>query len=163
MRYCTALLVVATLAGCTGHWSSAGPAGHRRAPHRGAGSCLQAWNGSANAAVRRRTVPPRGPYELFGQGHGLLAPKGGYQVFVGLSIVIGVPGNNPPPVCYVYFRFPHGDHGGPALVSYPEIHPAAGVYGSPSITAGRNTDVGGRIYRQDAAGRLHPTRRSRRA
>ena len=65
-------------------------------------------------------------------------------------------------MCYVYFRFPHGDHGGPALVSYPEIHRASGVYGSPSITTGRNTDAGGRIYQQDAAGRLHPTRRSRR-
>ena len=74
MRYCTALLVVATLAGCTGHWSSAGTAGHRRAPDRGAGSCMRAWNGAANAAVRRTTVPPFGAYPLFGGGHGLLAP-----------------------------------------------------------------------------------------
>jgi hypothetical protein len=64
-------------------------------------------------------------------------------------------------VCYVYFRFPHGDHGGPALVSYPEIDRADGVYGSPSITTGKNTDVGGRIYVPDRAGRLRPTDRFR--
>lgn len=160
MRYCAALLVVATLAGCTGHWSSAGPAGQRRSPHRGVRPCLRAWNGAANAAVRRTTVPPRGPYRLTAQGHGL-SPKGGYQAFVGLSPVFGALGTNPRPVCYVYFRFPHGYHTGPALVSYPEIQPADGVYGSPSITTGRNTDVGGRIYVPDRGGRLRPADRFR--
>jgi hypothetical protein len=136
MRYCTALLAVATLAGCTGPWSSVGPATHERATHRGVRSCLREWNGTANAAVRRDTVPPFGPYPLFGQGPAL-TPKGGYQAFVGLSISIG------------------------ALVSYPEIDRAAGVYGSPTITTGRNTDVGGRIYVPDRAGRLRPTDRFR--
>jgi hypothetical protein len=160
MRYCAALLAVTTLAGCTGHWSSVGPVTHERATHRGVRSCLRAWNGTANAAARRATVPPFGSYPLIGQGPAL-TPKGGYQAFVGLSGVFGALGTNPPPVCYVYFRFPHGAHGGPALVSYPEIHRAAGVYGSPSISTGKNTDVGGRIYRQDAAGRLRPTDRFR--
>jgi hypothetical protein len=159
MRSCAALLAVVALAGCTGHWSSAPPASHPRVL-RGVRRCLRDWNGPANAAVRRTTLPPRGPYALFGQGPGL-SPKGRYQAFVGRSPVFGALGTNPPPVCYVYFRFPHGDRGGPALVSYPEVDRRAGVYGSPSITTGRNTDTGGRIYRQDRAGRLHPTGRFR--
>jgi hypothetical protein len=123
--------------------------------------CLQAWNGAANGAVRRTTIPPRGPYALFGQAPGLLAPTGRYQVFVGVSQVMPVEGTQAQPVCYVYFRFPHGDHGRPALVSYPEVNRGAGVYGSPGITTGRNTDTGGRVYRQDRAGRLYPTDRFR--
>jgi hypothetical protein len=160
MRYCAAILAVVTLAGCTGHWSGAGTAAHKHPPERSVRSCLRAWNGAANDAVRRGTVPPHGPYLLYGQGPGL-SPRGGYQAFVALSMVLGALGTNPPPVCYVYFRFPHGDHGGPALVSYPEVDRAAGVYGSPSITTSRNTDVGGRIYVPDRAGRLHPTDRFR--
>jgi hypothetical protein len=78
MRYCAAMLAVVTLAGCTGHWSSAGPAAHKRPPERGVRSCLRAWNGKANASVRRGTVPPFGAYPLDGQGPGLV-PKGGYQ------------------------------------------------------------------------------------
>jgi hypothetical protein len=111
--------------------------------------CVAAWNGPANASVRAGAAPPPQSHRHF-------------QAFVGLSAVIGAVGANPPPVCYVYFRFPHGHRGGPALVSFPEIDRRGGVYGDPSITFGRDTDVGGRIYVEDSDGRLHPTGRYRR-
>jgi hypothetical protein len=114
------------------------------------GRCLADWNGPANAAVRAGAAPPPGPH-------------GAFQAFVGPSAVIGAVGTSPPPECYVYFRFPHGHHGGPALVSFPEIDPRHGVYGDPSTNVGNDTDVGGRIYVEEADGRLHPTGRYRRA
>ena len=163
MRYCAAILAVVTLAGCTGHWSGAGPAAHKRPPERSVRSCLRAWNGAANAAVRRGTVPPHGPYLLT---PGLRAhSKGRLSGLRRLSMVLGALGTNPPPVCYVYFRFPHGDHGGPALVSYPEVDRAAGVYGSPSITTGRNTGLVGASHADPGASirRTASGRRSHRA
>jgi hypothetical protein len=116
----------------------------------GAVKCLTDWNGPANAAVRAGAAPPPGP-------------QGTFQAFVGLSTVIGAVGTSPPPVCYVYFRFPHGRRGGPALVSFPEIDRRDGLYGDPTVTVGNDTDVGGRIYVEDPDGRLRPTGRYRRA
>jgi hypothetical protein len=116
----------------------------------GAARCLADWNGAGNASVRARAAPP-------------LGVQGPFQAFVGLSSVIGAVGTNPPPVCYVYFRFPHGHRDGPALVSYPEIDRRDGVYGDPSVTVGNDTDVGGRVYAGSRDGRLHATGRYRRA
>jgi hypothetical protein len=163
MRWWPIALVALPLAGCLGGRSS-GPAIVAPPVVRptGAAGCLADWNDRANAAVRAAATPPHGPYLLYGHAPAV-SPHGGFQAFVALSVVIGAPGNDPPPRCYVYFRFPHGYRGGPALVSYPEIRPAAGVYGDPGMTMGNDTDVGGRVYRQDAGGRLHATGRSRRA
>jgi hypothetical protein len=158
MRYGVGILAIVLLAGCTGHRSSAPPVSRRVVVHGGVRRCLRAWNGEANAFMRRTTVPPRGPYRPTVQRPGL-SPRGAYEAIVGLSPVLTAAGTNSPAVCYVYFRFPHGDHGGPAVVAYPEVDRAAGIYGSPTIATGRNTDTGGRIYRQDASGRLHPTDR----
>jgi hypothetical protein len=158
-----ALVAVTPLAGCGGGRSS-GPAivPPPDVRPRGVARCLADWNGPANASVRATAAPPRGPYLLL--GHGPLRPHGGFEAFVGVSIAVGGPGLNPPPTCYVYFRFPRGDHGaGPAMVSFPEIDRRHGVYGSPSITVGNDTDVGGPIYKENRAGRLFQTRRSRRA
>jgi hypothetical protein len=127
----------------------------------GAAKCPADWNGPANASVRAGAAPPLGPFLM--DGRRPLRPHGHFQAFVGLSTVIGAVGTNPPPVCYVYFRFPRGYRGGPALVSFPEIDRRHGVYGDPSITVGNDTDVGGRIYAERADGRLHPTGRRRRA
>jgi hypothetical protein len=160
MRCCAALLAAVTLAGCTGHWSGARPASDPGVVNGAVRRCLRAWNGKANAATRSTTVPPSGPYRLAVQGPAL-SPRGAYQAFVGRSAVFGALGTKPLPVCYVYFRFPHGDRGGPIVVSYPEVDRRAGIYGSPSIATGRNTDTGGRVYRQDRAGRLYPTDRFR--
>ena len=130
------------------------------AEHGPRAGCVAAWNGPANDALRTAAAPPRGPNPWY--AHKPIRPHRHFQAFVGLSAVIGAVGTNPPPVCYVYFRFPHGHRGGPALVSFPEIDRRGGVYGDPSITFGRDTDVGGRIYVEDAEGRLHPTGRYRR-
>jgi len=150
VRLALGLLAILVAAGCSTHSDPGSTAASRHQPatHSGGGGCLADWNSSVNRSAREETMPPLGPYPLYG-GRPHSSPKGGYQVFVGRSIAFGGEGSSPLPVCYVYFRFPHGDHGGPALVSYPEIHRAAGVYGAPSITTGRNTDVGGRIYRQE--------------
>lgn len=158
-----ALLAVAPLAGCAGGGSSrpadtAPPVGRPT----GVAACLADWNGRANESVRTSAAPPRGPYQPVGE-HGLRRPRGAFQVFVARSIVMGAIGTNPPPVCYVYFRFPHGAGRGPAMVSFPEIDRRNGVYGDPSITVGNDTDVGGRIYTEDRSGRLHPTHRFRRS
>jgi hypothetical protein len=126
-------------------------------PPMGAAKCLADWNGPANASLRAHTAPPRGPYLMYGRRP--LRPHGAFQAFVGLSTVMGAVGTNPPPVCYVYFHFPHGHRGGPALVSFPEIDRRRGVYGDPSITIGNDTDVAGRIYVEGRDGRLHPTGR----
>jgi hypothetical protein len=127
------------------------PASPAALPLRGTvARCLADWNGDANASVRAGAAPP-------------MRLPGSFQAFVGLSTVIGAVGRNPPPVCNVDFRFPHGHRGGPALVSYPEIDRRHGVYGEPSITVGNDTDVGGRIYVEDPEGRLHPTGGHRRA
>jgi hypothetical protein len=151
MRWWPLALLVVPLAGCMGGRSS-GPATVAPPAVRpiGAARCLADWNGRANAAVRRSAAPPRGP-------------RGSFQVFVAQSIVIGAVGTDPPPVCYVYFRFPRGDGRGPAMVSFPEVDRRDGVYGDPSTTFGRNTDVGGRIFTEDHSGRLHPTNRFRRS
>jgi hypothetical protein len=149
-RLGAAAFVLATLAGCS--------SGRHATPRPG---CLADWNGQANAAARATATPPLGPYPLYGAGPPL-SPRGTFDAFVGRSPVIGAIGTNPPPVCYVWFRFPHGYRGGPALVSYLEISPRKRLYGEPSITTGKNTDVGGRIYLQGRDGRLHPTNRMRR-
>jgi hypothetical protein len=159
--------VLVTLAGCAGGGAvSSGPAGVMRAaaPARlriPGTTCLADWNSPANAAVREGAVPPRGPYRLSGSGPAI-SPRGPFQAFVAASVVIGAAGTNPPPQCYVYFRFPHGYRGGPAMVSYPEVDPRRGIYGDPGVTTGKNTDVGGRVFVQVRDGRLQATRRSRR-
>jgi hypothetical protein len=158
------LLSLLAAAGCmTGAGRDATPGTvHRQTSHLRDGTCLADWNAAHNRLVREQTVPPTRPYLLYG-GIQHATPIGDYQVFVHRSIVIGAVGTNPPPVCYIYFRFPRGYHGGPAMVSYPEIHPARGVYGDPSITFGNDTDVGGRVFAQRPDGTLFPTDRTRRS
>ena len=124
-------------------------------PERGTvARCLADWNGPGNASARAIAAPPLGPYPTDAGGE--ISLQGSFQAYVGLSVVIGIPGSNPPPRCYVFFRFPRGHRGGPALVSFPEIDRRHGVYGDPSITFGNVTDVGGRIYVEGRDGRLHP-------
>jgi hypothetical protein len=150
------LAAFAAAAGCTtGHEGDAVPVSqHPVVPARSAG-CLADWNGASNRSAREETVPPAGPYPLYG-GRRRASPAGRYQIFVARSVVIGAVGTNPPPVCYIYFRFPHGYNGRPAMVSYPEIDPEAGVYGDPSITIGNDTDVGGRVFAERPDGTLYP-------
>jgi hypothetical protein len=158
VKLLTTLVAVIAAAGCTsGSGREATPAtGHRHPVGLYDRECLADWNAAPNRSAREETAPPVGPYPLYG-GQRHASPAGRYQVFVLRSIVVGAVGTNPPPVCYVYFRFPHGYDGRPAMVSYPEIHPAAGIYGDPSITVGNDTDVRGRVFAQRPDGTLYPT------
>jgi hypothetical protein len=134
---------------------------HRHTIHAGDRACLADWNAAPNRPVREPTLPPAGPYPLYGLQQA--SPTGRYQVFVHESHVFGGELTNPPPVCYVYFRFPRGYHGRPAMVSYPEIRPKLGMYGDPSISVGNDTDVSGRIFAQRPDGTLYATGRTRRS
>jgi hypothetical protein len=161
VRLVLALLAMLVAAGCTTHADAGSTAASRGRPAKHAeGGCLADWNSAANRAAREETVPPAGPYPLY-RGRPRASASGVYQVFVQRSIVLGAVGTDPPPVCYVYFRLPHGYHGRPAMVSYPEIRPKAGAYGDPSITVGNDTDVEGRIFAQRPDGTLFATDRSR--
>jgi hypothetical protein len=168
---------------------SAIPAASSRARHEPPARCVSAWNGPANAAARAAATPPRGPYPWF--AHRPIRPQGGFAAFVGHILTVGGPVGTHPAPCAVYFWFPHGYRGRPALLSFNEVdlprgvygrpainarrtmrfHPTRpvytegrdGLYGDPSVTVGNDTDVGGRIYVEAPDGRLRPTGRYRRA
>jgi hypothetical protein len=120
--------------------------------------CLADWNGRANASARALAAPPSGPYPQDGEGP-KVSLSGAYEAFVEQALEIGAPGTNPPPRCWVFFRFPHGHHGGPAKVSFPEVNARRAVYGDPTVNFGKNADVGDApAYTEDRDGRLHLTR-----
>lgn len=127
------------------------------------GRCVAAWNGPANAAVRAAATPPRGPYPWF--AHRPIRPQGRFEAFIGLVVAIGGPPGTHPAQCAVYFWFPHGYRGRPALLSFSEVDVRTGVYSRPGINARRTMTFrpSGRVYAEGRDGRLRPTGRYRRA
>ncbi len=127
-----------------------------RAQHGPRARCVAAWNGPANAAARAAAAPPRGPYPWF--AHRPIRPQGSFRAFVGFIVTIGGPVGTHPAPCAVYFWFPHGYRGRPALLSFSEVDLRRGVYGRPGINARRTMRFhpGGRAYAEGRDGRLHP-------
>jgi hypothetical protein len=155
-RWPLAILLAPLLGGCMGGSAPAPPtASQAPLPTRGTvARCLADWNGPRNAAARAIAAPPLGPYPS--DDGGKVSLHGSFHAYVGLSEVIGAVGSDPPPRCYVFFRFPWGHRGGPAKVSFGETNVRRGVYGDPSVNFGKNADAGGRVYFEGRDGRLHP-------
>ena len=61
--------------------------------------------GRSEPRAVQATLPPLGPYPMTDSDRRVL-PQGRYEVFVGVSISIGL--GNIPPRCMVSFRFPRG-------------------------------------------------------
>jgi hypothetical protein len=121
--------------------------------------CVAAWNGPANAAVRTAAAPPRGQYTWY--AHRPIRPQGGFLAFVGFILVMGRVGSHPAP-CAVYFWFPRGYRGRPALLSFPEVDLRHGVFGQPRTNARKTMRFhhGGRAYVEGRDGGLHPADRA---
>ena len=163
-RWPLVILLAPVLGGCMG--GSAAPAPTSPAPPARQGAvarCVAMWNGPANAAARAAATPPRGPYPWF--AHRPIRPQGSFEAFIGLIATIGGPAGTHPAPCAVYFWFPHGYRGRPALLSFSEVDLREGVYGRPGINARRTMTFhpSGRVYAEGHDGRLHPTGRHRRA
>jgi hypothetical protein len=102
--------------------------------------CIDQWNSSDNASLRRQTAPPDGPAKALG-----VELSGDYVVYVGITQPIGSAAGQPPPTsCYIYFRFPKGDGNEAALISIPApTPPGSYVLPGASVSYGINTDVTG--------------------
>jgi hypothetical protein len=114
--------------------------------------CLATWNAPANRAARQATLPPLGPYPMTDSDR-QVSPQGRYEVFVGVSISIGL--GNIPPRCMVSFRFPRGYRGELATVYYLQ-DPTSGRFTDVALARRKNALVEGRVYDQRIDGTLYP-------
>jgi hypothetical protein len=109
-------------------------------------------NAPANRTARQATLPPLGPYPMIDSGR-WVSPQGRYEVFVGVSISIGL--GDIPPRCMVSFRFPRGYRGELATVYYLQ-DPTSGLFTDVALATGKNALVEGRVYDQRIDGTLYP-------
>jgi hypothetical protein len=155
-RWPLAILLAPVLGGCMAGSASPPPVPHARPPLPGPRArCAAAWNGRANASVRAAATPPRGPYRWY--AHRPVRPQGGFRAFIGFILTFGGPVGTHPAPCAVYFWFPHGYRGRPALLSFSEVDLRRGVYGRPGINARKTMRFRpqGRAYVEGRDGRLH--------
>jgi hypothetical protein len=107
--------------------------------------CVTQWNAPGNEATRTAMNPPHGPFPLVDVGGTAASPSGGYQVYEGTSgafTAAANDGDSSPSICYVYFYYPTGYQGGPALVSVPGSM-GSGSYelDAATMSVGQDTDV----------------------
>jgi hypothetical protein len=109
--------------------------------------CITDWNAPGNATTRAAMNPPHGTFPLVDASGTSASPSGTYQVYEGTSGAFTAPtsgGDSTPSVCYVYFYYPTGFKGGPALVSVAAPQ-GSGSYDldAATMSVGRDTDVTG--------------------